>query len=282
MYAAEIADNCGMNVWLANSRVIHASSPDPLTVPFTKQGVVQGVFSHEPVAARAPTGEYVVYYTAVFPINHPPVKGGQRCTGCKDGISPASCGTDGSERNRSVNLPTYMVYSKSPNGPWSTPAMVPGTDQFADSNFAPLILPNGSLVALTRNTVYQGKDWKDVSSYKAVGNWPEEGEDPSLWIDGNGVLHAIIHMGPRSDTYGMHYFSTDGVTWTPSPNKGHAYPAFLNFTDGSDLHLGCRERPHIVVNGTTPIALTNGAAPVTCHDAGANDHAYTSLQIISH
>ena len=61
MYAAEIAGSCGMNVWLSNSRVIHATSADPATQPFKRQGVVAEVFAHEPIAARAPTGEYVVW-----------------------------------------------------------------------------------------------------------------------------------------------------------------------------------------------------------------------------
>ena len=127
MYAAEITGGCGMNVWLQNSQVIHATSPDPTTVPFTKQGVVQGIFSHEPIARRAPTGEFVVWYTAVLPPALPPVNGGKHCTGCSDGVSPATaaCGTD-NMRNASTPLPTYMVYSEGPNGPWSQPAMVPG------------------------------------------------------------------------------------------------------------------------------------------------------------
>jgi hypothetical protein len=77
MYAAEIAGQCGMNVWLSNSRVIHASSPDPTTTPFEKVGVVAHVFAHEPIAQRAPSGEYVVWFTAVFLPNPLPVNGGQ-------------------------------------------------------------------------------------------------------------------------------------------------------------------------------------------------------------
>ena len=39
---------------------------------------------------------------------------------------------------------------------------------FADSNFAPVILANGSLVALTRGAVVHGADWRDVKTYKQV------------------------------------------------------------------------------------------------------------------
>ena len=105
MYAAEIAGGCGMNVWLSNSRVIHATSTDPVNEPFVRQGVVADVFAHEPIAARAPTGEYVVWYTAVLPPGKLPVEGGRPCVGCHGGNSVASCGTDAT-RNASINLPT--------------------------------------------------------------------------------------------------------------------------------------------------------------------------------
>jgi len=64
-----------MNVWLANSQVVHTSSPDPRTTPFAKRGVVAPVFAHEPIARRAPTGEYVVWFTAVLGAWNPPVRG---------------------------------------------------------------------------------------------------------------------------------------------------------------------------------------------------------------
>ena len=35
MFAAEMEAHCGINTWLSNSAVVHATSPDPLRVPFT-------------------------------------------------------------------------------------------------------------------------------------------------------------------------------------------------------------------------------------------------------
>jgi hypothetical protein len=54
--AAEMVGDCGINVWLSNSRVVHAVSTDMATSPFVYAGEVHGVFSHEPIAKRAPTG----------------------------------------------------------------------------------------------------------------------------------------------------------------------------------------------------------------------------------
>jgi hypothetical protein len=285
MYLAEMEGGCGINVWLSNSAVVHASSPDPLTVPFKRVSVVQGVFSHEPIAVRAPTGEFVVYFTAVLPAGLLPVKGpngvGQPCTGCSDGISVKSCGTD-SNRNASINLPTYMVFSANPDGPWSPPALVPFTDVFADSNFAPWINADGSLVALGRNRIWAASHWKNMSTYSQIGSWKDNGEDPFIWRTADGIYHGIIHHGrPRS--YGVHYYSdTNGSSWVGADTKagwGQAFSSTIHFTNGTDETFFCRERPHVVLskNGTI-IALTNGAALVACHEAGADDHSFTFLQ----
>jgi hypothetical protein len=285
MYLAEMEGGCGINVWLSNSAVIHATSPDPLTVPFKRVSVVQGVFAHEPIAVRAPTGEFVVYFTAVLPEGLLPVNGpngiGEPCTGCGNGISSAHCGTD-SNRNASINLPTYMVYSVNPDGPWSPPALIPFTDVFADSNFAPWINADGSLIALGRNRIWSASDWKNVSSYVIIGNWKDTGEDPFIWRTADGVYHGIIHHGrPRS--YGMHYYSdTNGASWIGANTKigwDHAFSSTIYYTNGTNTTFFCRERPHIVLNKDgTIIALTNGAALVACHDAGADDRSFTFLQ----
>jgi hypothetical protein len=274
MFAAEMEAHCGINTWLSNSAVVHATSPDPLRVPFTRASVVQAAFAHEPIAVRAPSGEFVVYFTAVLPPGTLPVKGGQPCGGCADGVSAASCGTD-ANRNSSVNLPTYMVFSTDADGPWSTPQMVPGTNVYADTNFAPWINADGSLVALTRGQVWAAADWRNVSSYRVVGKWGDKGEDPFVWRNADGVYHGIIHVG-RPNTYGLHLFSVDGVSWTAS--AGHAYSSVLTFANGTTLNLACRERPHVVHANGQLIALTNGAAVHSCHEAGADDHSISFLQ----
>ena len=88
-----------------------------------------------------------------------------------------------------------MVYSPNPNGPWSAPLMIPGTDVFADSNFAPVILHNGSVVGLTRSASIFASSWKNVSSYRAVGVFRDAGEDPYVWVTPSNpdVYHAIVY-----------------------------------------------------------------------------------------
>ena len=63
MWAAEMVHHCGLGAWTRNSRIVLASAANA-TGPFAFQRQFAGVFSHEPAAARAPTGEYVVWYTS--------------------------------------------------------------------------------------------------------------------------------------------------------------------------------------------------------------------------
>jgi len=91
------------------------------------------------------------------------------------------------------------------------------------------------------------------------------------------MLHGIIHVG-RPNTYGLHMFSEDeGETWTAS--AGHAYSSVLTFKNGSTVNAACRERPHIVLDAAgRVVALTNGLALNSCHEAGADDHSVSFLQ----
>ena len=63
MYASEITRKCGIHRWVTNSIVVHAVSAGPPAWRFERKGVVKELFSHEPIVARAPTGEFVVFLT---------------------------------------------------------------------------------------------------------------------------------------------------------------------------------------------------------------------------
>ena len=103
-----------------------------------------------------------------------------------------------------------------------------------------------------------------------------------MWVDRRGVFHAIVHVD-REDTHGLVYYSVDGKKWAPSAGGGNAYEHIMEYTDGSTIAFGCRERPHIVQDRDGDIiGLTNGASPVTCHSTQApvRDLSYTLLQVV--
>ena len=63
MWASEITRHCGIHRWISNSIVVHAVSEGPPEWNFERKEEVFPLFSHEPIVARAPTGEYVMYFT---------------------------------------------------------------------------------------------------------------------------------------------------------------------------------------------------------------------------
>lgn len=231
------------------------------------------------------------------------------------------------ERSPYVRFPTYMSYAKHPTGPWSTPVMVySGSDQAqstapatGDTNMAPVIFPDGSLIGIWRgdrkeagrtSPAYQYQylvkagHWKDPSSYR-WGNATKEFnifpeligpndtrtcgiEDPSLWVDKKGVIHAVLHNWNA----GAHAASADqGKTWRFFGGKCSSaegpssldwsrslWPATVAFSSGDFVTPHRRERPHLVVaNNGDVVALTNGVE--IPNDNGAeHDRTYTLVQ----
>ena len=72
MWASEMLAHCGIDSWTTNSHVVHAQCDltaagvdgDVSKCAFQKTGEVWPAFAHEPNVARAPTGEWVMYFTS--------------------------------------------------------------------------------------------------------------------------------------------------------------------------------------------------------------------------
>ena len=249
MYASEIMHHCGIHRWVTNSIVVHATSPGGPDWRFQRQGEVKGLFTHEPIVARAPTGEYVVYVT-----HYPGTPSDCPVCQCTDGSSSSGGCMNECGGGRNKTLFSYFTYSKTPNGPWSQLASLCTAQEGGDAsclkwsepapktvgtdmNLAPVIRPDGSALMWTRWNVWIADNWKNASSYRDTGQGPDfnskpptpwEGEDPSLWVDKDGHYHMVSHNGQRGQDFlpqnasgdcGRHYFSTTGAagTWRVAP-----------------------------------------------------------------
>ena len=301
MWALEMADACGLEAWRSNSRVVHATSDDG--VFFARREVVFDAFAHEPTVARAPTGEWVMWFTGEADDGTPPPP---RCSECAGGTTPAntSCAT-----GYTVNGPTYLSWAASPDGPWSAPARLfaaQANATNADTNLAAAIRADGAVVGIARTSgdptgilahLVTARDWRDADSY--VGRWdtmlfpnttllPYAGvEDPFVWADPDraGVVHAVFHNQIEADDErlcGAHAWSDDGgANWTFG---GTAWSNRVPFVgdDGDELYrFSRRERPHLVFDARGAIvALVTGVqfgahAPTS---VDGEDACYTLLQ----
>ena len=257
MFASEITRHCGIAAWGQNSRVVMATSLDAGGV-FTRAASPNWpVFSHEPAAVMAPSGEIALYYTA-SPRN-------ASCTCVNGSTAPGDC--NGAELGDGVSAPTLLSFAPSVNGPWSEPQTLFADYKGADLNFSPIIFANGSVHALWRRWsggshvfLAHATDWRNASSYtmERAELFPDVGaggvEDMFLYQDPQGRFHAIFHhmFGVNSTTSwwlvaaGAHAFSENGFDWTfggvawgNTTTQGYD----IRYTDGTTFHYTRLERP---------------------------------------
>ena len=76
------------------------------------------------------------------------------------------------ERDWSAPLQTYMSFGNPHGGNWSTPVPIPQAAPLVDTNLAPVILADGSLLGLYRDNgnftnlhIVHASDWRDASTY---------------------------------------------------------------------------------------------------------------------
>lgn len=260
MYVAEMANGCGMNTWSTNSQIAHATSSSP-EGPFTRQSTVAEPFAHNPTAARAPDGTWVLFQIGCG--------GSQPCTQCAGGVTTGSCpgvaetvSCDPGPTPAKTPRTAHMLYATAPEGPWEAidPELQnigqpPSMGKFGVDNPAPYFFPNGSLLLLARCDytsvgLVRADDWRgpyalgteigDASAIQGV-------EDPHLYRDSRGAFHALFHGGKQGGDWkasGAHAFSKDGIDWTYSLK-----PAFTTdiTTASGVVSFNRRERPHLLL-----------------------------------
>jgi hypothetical protein len=356
MWSSEFVGECGLKSWTRNSRVVLTVSDNGPAGPYHFVKELWPVFSHEPAAVRAPTGEFVVYFTSDAygtgtkypcvppcfggPGVHP---GGKTCLGvCANGSTfvagdkgkPICADNKTIEHSPLVRLPTVMSWAPHPLGPWSTPVVVyNGSDGSAwdgssgDTNFAGVILNDSSVVGLWRGVgapnsapvttsnprgqaqmqyLARASHWRDEASYNfgraeasrnvfpiiASENGQNCGvEDPTVWLDAKGRLHTLVHnyragghaasddSGRSWRWYGGRCGNHSDPGWCEEANCS-AWGTPVHFTDGSQVELQQRERPHVVlgVDGHTVVALSTGVR----EPDGLHDRTWTMVQLADH
>ena len=196
----------------------------------------------QPVATRGPSGEYVVWFTRY---QHSNATSPCRICSDGTTPAACHTPVPGQPKPMSNSLPamSFMSWATDPLGEWSPPVMVyNGTDgsngnvTTGDTNLSPVIYPNGSLVGLWRGYypaipdvqqagmgifLVRASDWKNASTYDfghasldssvmkistPHGGVYFDEEDPHVWLDSKGRLHAVVHMF----LLGGHLASADG------------------------------------------------------------------------
>jgi hypothetical protein len=136
LIASEIGHGVGMVLWGCASRIIHATSPDPLTQPFVKKKVLFESFSHEPRCAYFNSDGGLVCFFAHNPMFHL----NKNCAGA-NGTTPAGrcgCSSMGKGDKQPIKgMPTVMSFVSNIDddaAKWSEPQTIAVIDPGTDSN----------------------------------------------------------------------------------------------------------------------------------------------------
>ena len=208
--------------------MIRATSKSPFG-PYRKVQVILPPFAHDTNVVRAPTGEFVLYITG---------RKGVKPKDCRNQTNGESIrrhrylrdvleeSDDGSSKKDDVPpKDTYMLWSPTPEGPWSEPVMVLNSTKYnsdywerhnitakCDSNLNGIILPakdgedKQSFLGLWRRCETKdlltiphalvASDWRNASTYHPIIDHPlfvlagSGSEDPSnIWTTRTSDMH---------------------------------------------------------------------------------------------
>ena len=294
MWVSVVENNCDIQYWARNSKVVHATSSTPQG-PYAYESEAFPVMTHEVDVKRGPGNNWVAFLTAGVDNNGN--------IAYSDYGAPCICDTSTQQPTGNCNYgastePTVICTASSPYGPWSAPIVILKPDTLLDgidANFSAVVHDDSSLVGLWR-TYPSGSQvhWVTATNYldPSTYNWQEqetslfptpydgftsEGlEDMFVYYDENrDVYHAIFHdmiaQGGASFYDGLgHAYSNDGINWTYT---GEAADTTVNFKDGTTSY-SARARPHFLIDDGQITHL------ITAEQFDNNGWSYTLIEPI--
>lgn len=154
MYAARMANHCGLNSWWCNSEIVHAESDTPDGL-FRTEGTVVLPFAHNPAVGVAKDGTIVIYHIGAGKT----MMGKQgNCTNGTSGLNTSGtkawCGSTVFEDvpfspnvGEKWNTPNIAYSASGPRGPWK---QLQGNSSWGADNPAPIFLENSSVLLYTK------------------------------------------------------------------------------------------------------------------------------------
>ena len=302
LVVSEMANHCGMIQWGGASQAGLWTSSS-ITGPYYRKSTVVGVFCHNAWLFPVNSSLYVLFHiglgcdsVGVHACNY------GKLPSCTNGTSPSFHPPlrNGTVPNE-VNLHrAHTHFSTSPEGPF-LPIPSDWTLPYCANNPTAVFLKNGSMMMMC-HTQFEGLTCKPEQNYlyTAVslttdwthGKWVARcvktlnpmlnttngtfsayNEDPHLFLDQRGNVHALTHnqgpcySGENASFYGAdvrgcggHMFSTDqGNTWTFTWHAAYNGSVLFRNKQVNSVRYR-RERPKLVMNGTRPIALSTAVS----------------------
>ena len=289
-FMTEMKGHCTLASWTSASHILHVTAPQPYG-PWTVQGVALDKFAHNPQITRDKDGAWLLFHIGSL---EPP---GCEAEACPGPHSPQCTGAQG----------TSVARASSPWGPWErVPFVLPDNE----TNPSALLLRDGTLAVTARRweggvPTYTARDWRGpyVAAPRAEVVLVRAGapaqdayapfdEDPYLWQDARGGLHALTHRQPNGthcptganpsdcDCAGGHMYA-QALTGPWYVDLDVVYNCTLRVAGGGGggggsqaVQLSARQRPTLLLparNGGQPACpvLFTGASNAATQYAGS-------------
>ncbi|OAQ59218.1 glycosyl hydrolases family 43 domain-containing protein [Pochonia chlamydosporia 170] len=275
MFFSLFANHCPLKSWMPFSTIAHATSRTGPAGPYESPVQVVGTFAHNPTVIWSPADKEYLMYHIGCPQPAPDVCGPTKFTcGAPDGQSGI---TVRSSRDLATWTNRGMVFNGTYDKTvWDRTATNPSAwPLYSSKNKTHAILLAYRGNSLNATNFSSGNI--AVSSHGFEGPYtriqknslmPVRFEDPFLWQDKRGNYHMLVHAQqdgnggtPGVKQTGRHAYARDyHGPWTYG-NRTLAYGALVNFTDGTSINYGRRERPQLLFSedgNMVPLFMTNG------------------------
>lgn len=310
-YMTEIANECQLGDYGIASQIVHMTAGSPLG-PWAREGVVLAGFAHNPQAILTPNGSVILFHIG----EEMP----RRCLGDCRGTRPTHTSRGNithppKPRPESCPTPSHgasVAVAGSPEGPFRRFPYIFGERGFSQTNPAPLLLADGTLIVhLRRGTETSiplffghvdrpGGPWvaRPGRLHASPAVVATHDEDAFFWRTPRGY-HMITHRAVTDPRYppapapcgpplgsalcgGGHLFSKDLRAWFSGESVYHRNASamaqcLVTFEDGETVRFTSRQRPTMLLDDRGRRFLFNGASV----NKSEYEHSFTFVQEIS-
>ena len=276
LFSTRILNGCPVNYYTYNEQLVHLTSTS-LLGPYVFANVALNTTIINPTAMRAPTGEYVLFYSGA-PL---PARYNKNASEC--GAARAASGS----AERQLRPVTRQINVAEPPGPPGYTNIgcvlsIASTSDLAEpfvvqlANFTPsgaenlfcrtnptaFIFPNGTTLLYFRSAQASGGNeliwvaradhWRGPYALvtPAAPIFPNSNEDPFIMRNERGRFILMMHMshwGPGSN--GAKAFSFDGLAWhATAESMSNVWSSVVEVTDGTTVTYSRREEPKIFLD----------------------------------
>lgn len=291
LFYSSMEHNCGLLKWIPYSRIMRAESRTGPEGPYRNAVEIVSTFSHNPTVVWSPVDKQYLLYHIGCPQSILPGCNSVNNLQCPDNPGGLGISVHASKNLRSWDFKGYVLQKSNDSTAWDWVVTNPSAWPLHASAKDPTMIlayrgksaDKTEMIGISvSRSGYKGP-YEKIDSKPIFDSFCE---DPFLWRDRRGNYHMLVHSmrdgnggTPGVRQVGRHaYARSYKGPWTFN-NNTLAYDAWANFTDGTFLNFGRRERPQLFFSNDgrmTPLLLSNGV-----QEKGSNQ-SYSIITPIGH